>query len=310
MDFFAVESQMIVLFLAMTLGFAARKFHIMGDEFDAALSKLVLFIALPCMIIASVITCDNLPAPEVIESIFFYSCVTYVAIVAIALIVPYAFRLEPSKRGSYQFMMAFGNTGFIGFPVLNSIYGSQAVLYGAILNIPFNVLVFTAGIMMLSEHEGSVRTQLKESAKRLINPCLVSCFLAMAFAILGVTNTGVVGEAVDTIGQMTTPAAMLIIGSSLAKLPIITMITHFRTYIMAAFRLVIIPVCVYFILRGIIADPMLLGVLVVTSGMPVATNATLLCLQYGGDLNTIIRGTFVTTILSIFTIPFLATILL
>lgn len=152
-------------------------------------------------------------------------------------------------------MLTFGNVGFIGFPVLNSIYGSQAVLYGAICNIPFNILIFTVGILMLSEQSGSVADQLHASAKNLLTPTLICCVLALVLALLDVTHTGIIGGAVHTVGEMTTPAALLIIGSSLAKVPVLTMITHFRTYIMAAFRLLIIPICVWLVFRNFVSDP-------------------------------------------------------
>ena len=306
MSFQAIEYQMIVLFLAMALGFVARKLHVMGEQADKMLSRLVLTITLPCTILASVLTRESLPDPAMIGTIFLFSCLAFALVFAIALTVPLLFRLGPTKRGTYRFMLAFGNTGFLGYPVLESVFGPEAVLYGAIVNIPFNILVFTAGVMMLSETEGGLKEQLREGAKNLVNPSLIACLATMALALLNVTNVGVLGEAISTMGAMTTPAALLIIGSSLATVPVRTMITHFRTYIMAAFRLVVIPVCVWLVFRNFIADPLLLGVLVIVNGMPVATNGTILCLRYGGDLNTIIRGTFVTTVLSLLTVPFLS----
>lgn len=310
MSFETIASQMVVLFLCMLLGIVARKCGIMNDQFDSAFSKLVLDVALPCMIIAAVITSDSMPDAAAILNITFYAAVVFAVVLPIAFLVPYLFHIEPTKRGTYSFMMTFGNVGFIGFPVLNSIYGSQAILYGAIFNIPFNLLIFTVGILMLSESDGSVLDQIKQNAKSLLSPTLIACFAALVLALLDVTNTGIIGEAVHTVGEMTTPSALLIIGSSLAKVPVMTMITHFRTYIMAAFRLVIIPVAVWFVFRSFITDPMLLGVMVITSGMPVATNGTLMCMRYGGDLDTMLRGTFVTTVLSMLTIPLLATLLL
>ena len=77
---------------------------------------------------------------------------------------------------------------------------------------------------------------------------------------------------------------------------------------LAATRLILVPLLVFFIFRNIITDPVVLGVLVVTCGMPVATNGTLLCVRYGGDLDTIVSCTFITTVLSIATIPLLVSI--
>lgn len=306
MSFQAIEYQMIVLFLAMALGFVARKLHVMSEESDKMLSRLVLTITLPCTILASVLTRDSLPDPATIGTILLFSCLAFALVLAIAFAVPLLFGLNPSKRGTYSFMLAFGNTGFLGYPVLEAVFGREAVLYGAIFNIPFNILVFTAGVMMLSQSERSLKEQVREGARNLISPSLIACLATMALALLNVTDIGVFGEAIDTMGSMTTSAALLIIGSSLATVPVKTMVTHFRTYIMAAFRLLIIPVCIWLAFSPFVADPLLLGVLVVVNGMPVATNGTILCLRYGGDLNTIIRGTFVTTALSLVTIPVLA----
>lgn len=302
--------QLIVLFLAMALGFVAHKLHVMNDDVNAALTTVILDITLPCTIISSVITCETLPDAATVAQILLFSCLAYVIILVIAILIPFCFGLDAPRRGTYRFMLTFGNTGFLGFPILASIYGQEAILYGAIFNIPFNILVFTVGVLFLSQTEDSMCDQLRIAAKNLLSPTLISCFVAMFAAMLNITNTGIFGDALHTVGEMTTPAALLVIGSILAKVPVHTMLTHFRTYIMAAFKLVIIPVVIWLVFRNVITDSMLLGVLVITSGMPVATNGTLLCLRYGGDLDTMIRGTFVTTVLSILTIPLLASLLL
>lgn len=309
MELQAIESEMIVLFLAIALGFAARKLHVFNETTDDALTTAVLDITLPCTIIGSVITRTTLPDAATIGYIFLFSFLAFLLTLAIAIIVPFFFGLDAARRGTYRFMLAFGNVGFIGFPVLNAIYGPEAILYGAIFNIPFNIFVFTVGIIMLSQSDTDANT-LKLALKGLLSPTLIACFVAMFLALFNVTNTGIFGEAVETVGAMTTPAALLIVGSNLANVPLGTMLTHFRTYIMAAFKLLIIPMCVWLVFRSVITDPLLLGVLVVTSGMPVAINGTLLCKRYGGDLDTMLRGTFITTVLSIVTIPLIASVLL
>lgn len=301
---------MIVLFLSIALGFTARKFNIMTEESGKMLSRILISITLPCTIVASVVTRDTLPDQSTIGMIFLFSCLTFALILLIAFITPRLLRVQPEKRGVYNFMVTFGNTGFLGYPVLQAVFGSEAVLYGAIFNIPFNLLVFTLGVIMLSKREGSIRDSLKESAQNLKNPSLFACIVAMALALLQVNNIGALGEAIDTIGTMTTPAALLIIGSSLATVPIKPMITHGRIYLMAAFRLIVVPLCIWLVFSNFISDPLLLGVLVIVNGMPVATNGTILCLRYGGDLQTMLHGTFITTVLSLVTIPLLAMLVL
>ena len=308
-SFQSVESQMVILFLGIVLGFIARKASVMNDRFDGQFSKLVLNVTLPCLIISSVLMNDELPDASTVGLIFLLSCTSYAIILAIAFAVPFLLRFPKDKRGTYSFMIAFGNVGFIGFPVLSAIFGDQAILYAAIFNIPFNLLVFTVGVFMISEGEGTLRERLTDGAKHVVSPTLISCFVALALALLRITEPGILGQSLDVMGQMTTPAALLIIGSTLAKMPIREMISSFRPYIASLFRLVFVPVAIFFVFRSFVTDPMLLGTIVITSGMPVATNGTLLCLQYGGDLKTMTKGTFVSTIMSLITIPLLAMML-
>lgn len=309
MSFESIESQMVILFLGIVLGFVARKTHIMNDRFDAQFSKLLLNVTLPCLIISSVLMNDNLPDAGTVGMIFLLSCASYAIILAIAFAVPFLLRFPKDKRGTYSFMIAFGNVGFIGFPVLSSIFGDGAILYAAIFNIPFNLLVFTVGVFMISEREGTMKERMRDASKHILSPTLLACFVAMALALLRVTESGILGQSLDVMGQMTTPAALLIIGSTLAKMPIREMISSARPYIASVFRLAIVPVAIFFIFRTFVSDPMLLGTIVITSGMPVATNGTLLCLQYGGDLKTMTKGTFISTIMSLITIPLVAMML-
>lgn len=308
-SFESIESQMVILFLGMVLGFVARKAGIMNDGFDGQLSKLLLNVTLPCLIVSSVLMSGGLPDASTVGMIFLVSCASYAIILAIAFAVPFLLRFPKDKRGTYSFMIAFGNVGFIGIPVLASIFGDDAILYAAIFNIPFNLLVFTVGVFMISEREGTVKERLADAAKHVLSPTLLSCFVAMALALFRITDSGILGQSLDVIGQMTTPAALLIIGSALAKMPVREMISSARPYIASVFRLIVVPVAIFFMFRPFVSDPLLLGTIVITAGMPVATNGTLLCLQYDGDLKTMTKGTFVSTVMSLVTIPLVAMML-
>lgn len=313
MGFETAVQQMFILAVAIAFGFVARKLKLMNDQFDTTLSKLILSITMPCMIIGAVICRSELPDTSAILAICAYSWLAYALILVIAVIVPRLMRLEPSKRGAYSFMVTFANVGFIGFPVCGAIFGETAILYAAIFNIPFNVLVFTVGILMLSSNGESGQSKaelLKGCVKNLKSPCLIACIIALILSLLNVCNTGIVGEAIAQVGNMTTPAALLIVGSSIAKAPFATLINQVRPYILAFIRLLFVPIVVWLVFRNVINDPIILGVLVVTSGMPVASNGTLISLLYGGDMDSIARGTFLTTILSLVTIPILVAIVI
>lgn len=302
MSFAFVASQMIVLSLAMAIGFVARKLDLMSDGFDGTLSQLVINITLPCMVISSVFTEEPLPSPESILNILLFSFAVYAFVLIVAFIAPLVLGLPRAKRGVYSFITAFGNVGFIGFPVVCAIFGPQALLYAAIANIPFNLAAFTIGAMFIASSSPSGK-KVRLDWKTFVSPVQVACLVAIGFALLQIHDGGVFASAVDTIGSMTTPATLLIVGSSLTKYSPKAMLDNWRAYVAVSFRLVLVPVAVFFVFRNFITDPMLLGVLVVTLGMPVATNGTMLSLKYDGDLKTITQGTFLSTVASILTIP-------
>lgn len=303
-----IFGNMVTLFAIVGVGYAAKKLNLMNETFDKALSKVIINLALPSMILGSVLTAEELPSFENILLTFLLSCASYAVVVLIAYILTAVMRISIGHRGVFKFMLTFGNVGFIGFPVLSAIFGQQALIYAAVFNLPFNFLVFTVGIWFLTQdNQESQKSQT--TWKTFLSPAIISCVVAIICTLLGVHSVPVLGDSFETLGSLTTPAALLIIGSSLANMPVRDLIGGFRLWMASLFRLLVIPLCIWSIFHFFVNDPLLLAVIVVISGMPVATNGTMLCYQYGGDSKTMAQGTFVTTVLAMISIPILVAIL-
>lgn len=307
--------QMLILFTIVLLGAIARKIHLMNDDFDTLLSKLVMTVTLPGMILDSVLSNTNLPDSHTIMMMLVYSTVLYVLVCLFAWIfVRLVHRGVPRPaQGAHAYLISFGNTGFIGFAVLGAIMGNDAVLYGAVYNIPYNVFLFSVGMLFIAStgSDGAaakkpVKEQVKAIAKQLVSPCLISCFVAMFLALFGVTDSGYVGQTCNLLGQMTVPAAMLVIGSTLAKQPLKQMVNDGWSYLTSFMRLAGVPLLIFFVGGIFIHDPYILAVIVIESAMPAASSGIMMCLAYGGDTMTMSRGTFITTIFSLVTLPLLA----
>ena len=102
---------------------------------------------------------------------------------------------------------------------------------------------------------------------------------------------------------------MLVIGCVLAAYPLKTILGRWHMYVFCVVRLIVIPVLVWAILRLFVTDPLILGVMVVISAMPAATNTVLICSKYNGDESTAASGLFLSTTLSLITLPILLQIL-
>lgn len=304
MGFLETALTMVTLAIPIVIGYIAHRLGFMGGEFDGKLSSLVINITLPCMILVSV--CDReLPDPVRLVQLIGLSTLGYLIAVAAALIVPRLMRAPES--GAYSFVIAFGNVGFIGFPVLGAVLGADAVLYAAIANIPWYILSSSAGVLMISGvPEGGAARAVRESAKRLLSPMLGASLVVLALALAGVNDLGIVGDGLATCGNFTTPAALLICGSSLANYAPREMVGNWRAYAATVMRLVGVPLLLYAALRGLTPDAFTLAVLVLGQAMPVATNGILYCLMYGMDARPVMQGMFLSVIASIVTIPALA----
>lgn len=306
MNFLDMLNQMIILFLLVLVGYAASRFKIMDEGFNGKLSKLVLNVTCPALVLSSVLGNTDLPGAKEIFSIMLVACISYAMAVVIAVFAPMLLKIPGTQLGTFRFMYAFGNTSFMGFPVVQALFGTNAVFYAAVFNMPFNVLLYMMGVMFLSGENG----KFKLSREMVVNPAVITSVAAIILALAKPQAPSVITESLSLLGQITTPAAMLIVGSTLATLDVKEILGGWRLYVMALFRLFVMPGVVWLVMHHFVTDPQTLGIAVVLSGMPVAAACTMLCLEYGGDFKLASQGTFITTLLSVITVPMIVAIFL
>ncbi len=300
-DFLSILMQMVELFLVIIVGYIANKCGVMDGDFNKRLTNLVLMVTMPCLILDSVINSEHVFPLGQIGSILLISMLGYALAAVLAYLMTWLMHTPPRQEGVMRFMLIFGNVGFIGFPVIKAIFGSDAVFYAAILNMPSNLLSYTFGVFLMAGRGSETKLRWKD----FCSPCIIAALLALIIALAQLQFPAIVGDTVSLIGQVTTPAALLIIGSNLAQLPLRSIAGGPRIWLMSLIRLLICPALLWLLLRGWVTDDLILGVAIVIQGMPVATSCTMLALQYGGDAESAGQGTFVSALLSIVTIPIL-----
>lgn len=317
--------EMLVLSTAVIFGAVSRKLNWMNDEVDAKLSKIVMVFGVPCLILDSVLSNTNLPDSASMLEAMFYSALscTFVCIFAVVVVRLFYRGVSNVSKAAHQFIVSFGNTGQIGFAVLAVILGSNGVLYGAICNIPYSVLMFSVGVLFIlngsSSHQTALtkeekRAQFKahaiEIGKQLISPCLLASFLVLFLAVYGITDSGYIGQTCELIAGLTIPASMMVIGSTLVKMPLKDMLNDGWSYLSTIIRLVVVPLMVFYLGGIFIQNDMVLAVVSIQAAMPAAVTGTMMCLAYNGDALTMARGTFLTTVFSLITLPLLAMLII
>lgn len=303
MNFFDVLAEMLVILFAIAAGYAANHLGYLGGETDQKISKLILNITMPAMIVAAVITGEELPEISVILSILEVGVVFYVLEFALVLTVPRLLPGTAGQKGVYRYTLAFPNVGFIGYPVAVALYGDGALFYAAILALPFNLLSYSLGPLMLA---GAARFRWRQ----LLSPCIVASVLGLVLALTRLRPPAIVGEMLDFVGDITVPLSLLVVGSLLAHMSPGKVLRSPKLWVLSVLRLLVMPALLCLVLRGMHIEAMVLGIAVSQMGMPVAVNGTLLSMEYGGDTEAMAQVTFLTTLGAIITIPVLAAVLL
>ena len=289
---------MVVLFIIVILGYVACKLGYMGDKFDKNLSSIVVDITCPLLVLSSVMG-DELPDRSLILPLLGVGFLTYILLLVFGFWVPRLITKNHDEQGMIGFALMFANVGFIGYPIVSSIFGPHAVFYAALLNMPNTFFIFTAGVMLI-KGEYSIK---QFNSKVLVSPAMLGAFLAAILVALGIHTPDIIAQPVTMVGNITVPAALMIIGSSMAKLPIRDIIGSTKVYITSLLRLTVVPLSIYFLFKACGVSDQMNNINTVVIAMPVASFGTMFCLKYGRNPSLITETTFITTLGSIITIP-------
>ena len=296
MNFMDTFNEMVVILFAVGIGYLAHRLGYLGGEINQKLSKLILNITTPALILSSMANEENLPSVGEVLSILFVAVVFYAMEFVFALIVPKLVGGTPKEIGVWRFLLCFPNVGFIGYPLVEAIFGHTGLFYAVIFVMPFNLLNYSLGPLMLS---GKIRFHWKQ----LLSPCILMALLTLILTLAGIHVPPMIGAMAEIVGDVNIPLSLLVLGSMLAGMSARKVLTSVRMWILSAVRLLAMPAALGVVLHLMGTDPLVLGVAVAQMAMPVAVNGTMLCLEFDGDVDAMAQVTFMTTVLSIVTIP-------
>ena len=304
-DLSSVISQMAILFLIVAVGYVAAKLGVFPANTNRVLSQLVVCVTNPCMVLHSVLGSQRQLTNREVLLLTAIAVASYAVLIALAQVLPRLLRCPKEDMGLYRFMTVFANLGFLGFPVVAALFGENAVFYAAIFNLVFQLLLNTYGVSLLTSGEGKPGFQ----PKMLLSPLIVASVLAYVCYLTDFRTPALVTDAMGMLGKVTSPVCMLVIGVTLAGVPLSSAFTNWRLYVLSFVRLLVLPVGAWLLLRPFVTNPLMLGITVVMMGMPIAAMSSIMTAKYGGNQQLAASGVFLSTLLSAFTIPFLMWVL-
>ena len=363
--------QMIVMFLMMAVGYLCYRKQILTEEVSRKVSAIVVNVANPCMILSSALTDQQMQGKELVQTLAIV-VMMYVFLLVMAQLLPRILCIQKESRGAYAAMTVFANIGFMGFPVLAAMYGNGALLYGAVFQIPFNILIYTYGVAVLtrkpgacakteqdvkaevdvkeepdvkaevdvkaepngktgerqdaqgitaavngkseniengSEQQGKLQGTV-EIVKKIFNIGVIACIAAMLLYFLQTPVPSFLQAFITNLGNLTAPLSMMIIGASLAQMPLKELFLDKKLLLFSLVKLLLLPAVWMIMVNRVAEQEILRGVCLVMMATPAGSMTAMLAQQYGGDYETASRGVALTTVLSVITMPLLAAVFL
>lgn len=295
--------QIISLFIIALIGFYGRKKNIIDDGLSKGLSRLLLEISTPLLIISSF--CFKSDASIAANSVkaFVYGFVIFIAIPLMVMLL--LIKVDREKRNILQFAMVFSNCGFMGFPLAQSVLGHEGVVYASIFNMFFNISVWTYGVMLFSDTRN-----LKQMRNVVTNPGIIATLIGIIIMMFSIPIPSVLLDTMKMVGGLTTPISMLIIGSLMASSDIGKALRDSTIYYGAVIKLIIIPVVIFLTASLLNEKSMVIKTFILMQAMPAGAMTSLFAENYGrGQEYSALIVSF-TTMLSLFTIPLIIRFLL
>lgn len=307
MDIMVVFQTMLKLFLLLVLGFVLFKCHIFDEYTNKKISALIVNVASPMLIISSIAGVEG-SNKSIVFLMIGAGILMYIGFIILGKIINRLFPFPKKDWPVYECMVVFANTGFMGYPVLLDVFGQEAVCYASLIHMAFNFFVYTYAIMCLTKGDDS---EFKLNFKQLLTPGIILIFVGIFIYLFDIQLPSVLMDTINSVGSLTAPLSMMMIGSSLAVYPIKDSFTDWRSYVFAFVRLMIVPFVTMIMCRLLHIDAYYANITIITNAMPVGSMVLMLATQYNANVKIVTRNIVVSTLLSVITIPIVvATMLL
>ncbi len=294
-----VFQKIVQLFGIVLLGVIASKTKLLGDKAAQSLSKVLLYIVTPCVIIdAYNRPFDKALFTELLQALFLSVFLLVVAM----LISRFWFKGESAEARIERLSAVYSNCGYMGLPLAYAVLGSKGVFITTAFIAVFNIFVWTHGVTVFRDSELS----LKGLRKILTTPAILGSIFGILIFALGWQLPEMVAEPVRMVGAMNTPLAMIVAGINIAGADVLKTLRNKRIYKVLAAKLLVYPL----LTAGILAlIPWAFDVrftIFLAMASPTATVITLLANNFGKDPRYAAEIFTISTLLSLVTIPLTA----
>lgn len=283
----------------MAIGFIAKKVKAVDGPFLRGLSAFMMNIALPFAFIASLdrsIPRSALPELGVMALWSFGIHAVEIGFAAVA------YRSFPeNQRRVLSFATVFTNCTFMGLPIAQSVGGAKGLMFASIYNVAYTVLLYTYGVSLFQSKAEPGRWK-----EVVFNPGIIAIIIGLVLWLLPFSLPGFFLDSIGFMAKLQTPLAMFIVGANIANIKLDRISSWKALLSIVAVRLLAMPLAVYALMAATGLRGMAPGIALLLTAMPAGAQTVVIAEKMDGDSTFASEVVFVTTILSIVSIPLFA----
>lgn len=299
-----VATQMCVIFIFILIGYVLAKKDALSPSTCKQISGLIVNICSPALLVTSVLNAEKNIKINMLLVVGLAIIVIFIFQITLGIFMGRILRAPRSQWNHYNMMTVFGNIGFVGIPVALAVLGSDCMIYAAMFNLVFNILIYTYGMIVItSENEGGHE---KFDWKKLINMGNFAAIVAIVIYFCNLNFPPLAETALTYMANTVTFLSVLVIGASVARLPLKSIFTEARLYVFIAIRMLAVPIAVALVMKRFFTDQMIVGLAVLLVAMPAANMPLMLAETYDQDTTLLSKGIVLSTLCSVVTITIAA----
>lgn len=297
MKFDIVLQQVLILFIILLIGFIGGKANVLDRNATRVMTNLLLFISSPMLVLRAFLFEYSAERLRNAGLVFAVGLLLIVIAVVVSKFLYMGF--SEAMRPVLRFTAVFSNCGYMGLPLMKAIFGDEGVFYGSFYIILFQMTLWSYGLMMFGD-KGGIRWK-----KIFLNPSMVAIYVGIGIFVLRIPVPDTIRLAAGSVGDMTMPLSMLIVGALISTEKLSSVFSDLRVYFASAVRLILMPLIGWGV-TTLLHMPGITGAVLVTAlAMPAATNTAIFAEYNGKDSVTGSKIVAVSTLLAIATAPVL-----
>lgn len=296
-----ILSKLVQFFLVLLLGVWLAKVKMISEQSLRLLSQLVTKAFLPAFTFCSMYIGNSRKQLSDGVPVLFITFFFYLSIMLLFALLSKIIGIKEERQRTFQALFIFGNTGFIGFPIIQSLYGGEGTIYMALFSVVDQLILWSYGVWLCSS-----RGRGKFQVKNLLNPCMVAIIAAISFLLADIHIPKIFLDSAASVGNANTGVCMIYLGALLYYSNLRFVLKEKELYIGIAVKMLVLPICVHLLFSNFVPNTVMRGTLVMLSALPTMTVIPILVKNGSSEGEYAAGVTMVTLIASLVTLPVVA----